>query len=179
MTTRASTTFALFLAGTINACSDDGGGGAGGAGGTGVSVPATPPADVCALLTQTDVRTILPSAGPGKAAAPVDTPDLWVRLCTWTAGGIPSVDLVVHGALTEAGRQQLAILATVGPGDGTKTPVSGLGDSAVFWEDADINTLGLTALRGNYSVDVTAYFLERAPTQAQLIPLVRKAFDGL
>jgi len=38
---------------------------------------------------------------------------------------------------------------------------------------------GLTALKGSYSADVTAYFVDPAPTQAQLTPLVQKALDQL
>ena len=71
------------------------------------------------------------------------------------------------------------IIATTGPGNGTKTPVTGLGDRAIYWEDADVNTRGLTALKGSYSADVTAYFVDPAPTQGQLTPLVKKALDQL
>ena len=146
------------------ACKNEGGGGASsidgstGAGGSTSFVAATPPADVCALLTLTDVQTILPTATAGTVEAPADpTPDVWTRICTWNAAaGLASVDLVLFGAVNAQGLQAVTIIATTGPGNGTKTPVAGLGDRAIYWEDADVSTRGLTALKGTYSVDVTA-----------------------
>jgi hypothetical protein len=151
----------------------------GGAGGSTNFVAASPPADVCALLTLTDVQTILPGAGAGAPEPVADTPDTWSRICKWKASGIASVDLVVFGAKTEQGLQALTIMATTGPGNGPKTPVTGLGDRAVYWENSGINTRGLTAQKGSYSADVTAYFVDPAPTQAQLTPLVQQALDHL
>jgi hypothetical protein len=90
-----------------------------------------------------------------------------------------SVQLSVGIATTATGSTYLDTLTTTGPGDGTTEPMTGLGDKAVYWEDAGINTRGVAARVGCYGVDVTAYFLEPPPTKEQLAALVNKAIDAL
>jgi len=145
---------------------------------SGPFTPTKPPDDPCALLDMSDVQSILPAAGAGAPEPTEDTPDDWTRTCKWKGAELDSVELVLFGALTSNGQQLLGILSTR-IGNGTKMPVSGLGDAATYWEDSGVNTRGLTAKKTNYVADVTAYFLDPAPTEGQFEPLVRKALDQL
>ena len=154
------------------------GGGGGGSGGSGSFKPATAPADVCSLLTLADVQAVLPGALPGVVVPTTDYPDVWVRDCQWAdSAGFASVELVIQGALTSRGDQGLDVLVTTGPGNGQKTPVSGLGDKAMYW--VDMTDQGLVAKHGSYAISVTAYLFNQAPTEAQLAPLVLKAMGEL
>jgi hypothetical protein len=165
--------------GSNTADGSNGGGGSGNSGGSGGFVAATPPADVCSLLSLADVQTILPGAQAGAQQTTQDTPDVWNRICKWNGSALlVSVELVTYGALTEQGVVSLSVLAG-GPGNGTKTPVSGVGDHATYWENSNLNTRGLVALQGNVSAGVTAYSVTPAPTQDQFTPLVKKALDQL
>lgn len=153
------------------------GGGSGGSGG-GTFTPATPPADVCSLLTLTDVQAVLPTASAGVIEPTADTPDIWNRICKWEggAGSAESIELVVFGATTKDGLTGLQVMAS-GLGS-TSTPVSGLGDSAAYWEEGT-SDVGLVALQGSQAVDVTAYFFTQFPTADQLKPLVSKVLGEI
>lgn len=176
------------------ACSSEGGnGGTGGSGtggtGTGGSssfTPATPPADVCAILDLTDIQTLTPTAQAGVEEPSGDNTDLgfWSRICKYEASATPShsVELVVFGALTAQGLQGIELAASSGK---VNTPVTGVGDEAHYWEDDSISpgktaTNGLWALEGSYSVDITNYFFPTTfPTADQMKPLVVKALGKL
>jgi hypothetical protein len=178
------------------ACSSEGGdggatGGGGGAGGSGTGgsssfTPATPPSDVCALLTLADVQTLAPMAQAGVEEPTGDTTNIgfWSRICKYEVDATPthSIELVVFGALTEAGLQGIKLAAQSGK---VNEPVSGVGDEAHYWEDDSISpgktaTAGLWALQSPYSVDITNYFFPTTfPTADQMKPLVIKALGQL
>ncbi|MFO0569002.1 MAG: hypothetical protein U0263_25310 [Polyangiaceae bacterium] len=127
------------------------------------------------------MQTILADAEAGVPdPSAADPPDTWSRTCKWKSAGTPgaSVDLVIQGAKTQNGRLVLGVLAG-GPGNGEKTPVPGLGEKATYWKNSGLNTLGLVTKEGDYTADVTAYFVEPPPTSDQLVPLVQKALDAL
>jgi hypothetical protein len=167
----------FFVAMLLAACGGGGGGGDGGGGG-GFS-PAQPPSDICSLLAPADIQTILPGVGAGAEQQTPDTSSLgfWSRDCKWqvsaTAG--QSVELVIFGATTAQGLAGIKLAAQTGT---VNTSVTGLGDEAHYWEQ-DTTDNGLWALRGSYSVDVTAYFFTPFPTEAQLQPLVAKALGEI
>lgn len=144
-------------------------------GGGGAFTPATPPADVCGLLTLADVQAIQPGSLPGVEQPTGDTSSygFWARDCAWDDGGTTgtSVELVVFGATTQQGLA--GIKAAASSGD-VNTPVSGLGTEAHLWQDTTHNTGGLWALDGSQSVDVTAYFFPAFPPESQFHPLVAK-----
>jgi hypothetical protein len=179
------------------ACSSEGGkGGTGGAAGAGAGgsgtggsssfTPATPPADVCALLTLEDVQTLTPTAQAGVEEPTGDTTaaGFWSRICKYEASATPShsVELVVFGALTEDGFQGIKLAASAGK---VNDPVSGVGDEAHYWEDDSISpgktsTNGLWALDSPYAVDITNYFFPTTfPNADQMKPLVVKALGQL
>ena len=161
----------------VTACGGDGG--SGGSGTKGNFTPATPPSDVCSMLTTTDVQGALPDAQPGVEQQSPDTTDLgfWSRDCKWDgATSATSLELVVFGALTQRGLDGIKLAAKTGT---TNTPVSGVGDEAHYWEESGVGTNGLWALRAPYSVDTTAYFLQPFPTADQFKPLVIKALGQL
>jgi hypothetical protein len=152
-------------------------------GGSGSGTPfvmTSPVADVCSLLTLADAQTLLPGATAGVQQTTDDTADVWTRECDWDAGGVSgmSVTLVVDGALTSQGNTLLNILATTGAGSGTKMPVSGVGDKAIYFNDTGLDQ-GLTALHAGYDVDVTVYFLTPDVPESSLQPLVVKAMGAL
>jgi hypothetical protein len=167
--------------------SGDGGGGSGGSGasgggsGGGGFTPATPPSDVCSLLSLADVQVFFPAA---VAAMPLPvndpTPDVWARICSYEPKpndkSVDHVELVVQGATTSQG---LVLLSVMVDGLGSKkTPVSGIGEKASYWEQ-DTSDVGLVAKQGSYAVDVTAYFMTPFPTQDQLAVAVKKVLGEL
>ena len=144
--------------------------------------PAMMPADVCALLTQADAQTILPTAGPGARQIDAETSDFWTIACFWldsSSGSGKDVGLTLTGALTVGGAGQLDAL-TVGASTGSAplVAVSGLGDKAAYVNNSGSEQL-LGARVGNYLVDVTADSITPDVTEAQLHPLVAKAIAGL
>lgn len=184
----------------VTACSGDGGNGAGtggsgtggsGAGGSGTGgsssfTPATPPSDVCALLTLADIQTLDPAAVAGVEEPMGDNSSLgfWSRICKYEVNATPSrsIELVIFGALTAEGLQGVKYAAQSGK---VNEPVSGVGDEAYYWEDDSISpgttaTAGLWALESPYSVDITNYFFATTfPTAEQMKPLVIKTLGEL
>lgn len=146
-------------------------------GGGGGFTPATPIADVCSLLTLSDIQTVLPGAGPGVEQTGPDTSDLgfWSRDCKWDVSdtSVESIELVIFGATTEQG---LAGITAAAYGK-SSSAVTGLGTDARYWVE-DV-TSGLWAFDGSLSVDITAYFLTPMPTEAQLYPLVAKVLGEI
>lgn len=156
------------------------GGAGGGSGGSTAFAPATPPSDVCALLTLADVQAVLPNARPGVEQQTGDNTALgfWARDCKWDVSDTSTValELVVFGALNESGLQAIKLAAQSGP---VNNPVSGVGDEAHYWADTANGTNGLWSLKAPYSVDTTAYFFKTFPTADQFKPLVVKALGQL
>ena len=147
------------------------------AGGGGFT-PATPIADVCSLLSTSDIQAVMPGARPGVEQPTPDTSGLgfWSRDCKWDLSdtSAQSIELVVFGATTEQGLAGIQAAARSGK---ISSPVDGLGEEARYWvKDADN---GLWAIEGPLSVDVTAYFLTPMPTQEQLQPLIAKALGEI
>jgi hypothetical protein len=167
---RKTNAIGLWLAtGLLGAC--DGGGGGGG------FMPATPPADVCAMLTLADVQGLQPSSTAGVEQQTGDNTSLgfWARDCKWD-GGSTSVELVVFGALNAQGLA--GIKAAARSGKVLNMAVSGLGTEAHYWQD-QMDVSGLWAISGFYSVDVTSYFITPYPAEASFHPLVAKALGQL
>src|SRR5262245_59979587 len=106
-----------------------GGGGGGGAdGGGGGFTPASPPADVCGLLTLADVQAAMPGAVAGVEEQTPNTADLgfWSRICHYDDAVVTSrsLELVIFGGTTAKGLTSIKLAAASGK---TNTPVSGLG----------------------------------------------------
>jgi hypothetical protein len=167
----------------MTACSDSGGGKgtdggkSTGGGPSGNFTAAKPPSDVCGMLTLADVQAALPGAQDGVEQQTPDTSDLgfWSRDCKWETMST-SLELVIFGATTAGGLMGIKFAAQTGT---TNTPVSGVGDEAHYWEQSDVGTNGLWALKAPYSVDTTAYFVKPFPTADQFKPLVVKALGQL
>jgi len=158
-----------------------GGAGNGGTGGSSAFAPATPPSDVCAMLTLADVQAVFPNALAGVEEPTADTSaqGFWARICSYELSATPtqSLDLVVFGALNENGLQGIKFAAQSGP---VNNPVSGVGEEAHYWDDtAAHGTSGLWALKAPYSVDTTSYSITPTPTADQFKPLVVKALGQL
>ncbi len=138
--------------------------------------PATPPASICALLTSDDVATLLPGATGGEY--PISfTSDRWTGDCIWfpTQSAIPMLELAAYGATTLQG------LVGLRPPDdpvSVRTPVTGLGAAAQYWEQGGTAN-GLWALEGSTSINLTAYLFTPSLTEAQLHPLVAKVLGQL
>jgi len=131
------------------------------------------------MLTLSDVQGLFPGAMSGEEQQSPPTEDLgfWSRDCKWEGNPTSvSIELVVFGATTRDGLAGVKIAASTGT---TNTLVSGLGDEAHYWEEEAVGTNGLWALKGSYSVDVTAYFFDPFPPEPLFHPLVEKALGEL
>jgi hypothetical protein len=147
------------------------------------SFPAPEPADVCSLLTVADVQSILPTAVPGVASTGAANSDAWGMECDWSdsSGG---VSLLVEGAKAPAELSvfnlaiQGAEVATAGV---QITPISDVGDEAVYVNDTRMNAVKqeLQAASGNYWVGLIAGGFTTPVTLAQLQPLVVKVLNSL
>lgn len=158
-----------------------GGAGNGGTGGSSAFTPATPPSDVCAMLTLADVQAVFPNslAGVEEPTGDNSAQGFWARICKYelSATSTQSLELVVFGALNENGLQGIKFAAQSGP---VNNPVSGVGEEAHYWDDtAAHGTSGLWALKAPYSVDTTSYSITPTPTADQFKPLVVKALGQL
>jgi hypothetical protein len=139
---------------------------------------ATPLSDVCGMLTLSDVQGLFPGAMSSEEQPTRDNTDVgfWTRDCKWEGDPTSvSIELVVFGATTRDG---LAGIKAAARAHDVNTPVSGLGDEAHYWE-SEQGTNGLWALKGSYSVDVTAYFFDPFPPEGLFHPLVEKALGEL
>jgi hypothetical protein len=143
----------------------------------GAFVATAPIADVCSLLTTADVQTLLPGARPGveqEMPAAADA-GFWSRDCKWDVSdtSTEAMELVVYGATVEEG---LLGLKSAAQGK-TGIAVSGLGTEAYYWIGPGTN--GLWVVDGAHAVNITAYFLNPAPSQGQFQPLVTKVLDQI
>ncbi len=155
-------------------------------GSSGASFPAAPPADVCSVLSPTDVRTLLPTAAAGVPSQSASSSDFWMLECDWhdgaSAGSSQEVSLVVYGALTATGNSDLdAALARSADGAEQSMPVSHVGEQAVYADFAspyDVHQ-SLGARSGGYWVTVTAWNFPALCGATQLEAPVIKALGVL
>jgi hypothetical protein len=99
----------------------------------GPDFPPTKPIDhVCSLLTADEVGRILPGNDGGKEHGGENTPDVWVRACSYSTTD-QFVNLAVDGAFTDDGSDFLSI--GLDPSARGVEEVSDLGDEAVFAND--------------------------------------------
>lgn len=140
-----------------------------------------PPDDVCSLLDSTDVATVLTNPEPGAPDQVQASADLWVRSCTYRSrdSALASVDLVLEGAISQAGNDLIHDVVDAGPGDGLKQHVAGVGETATYWADEDLTTLGLVSAWRSHAIAVTTYSVEPPPTKDQLVPLVIKVIGKI
>ena len=111
-----------------------------------------------------------------------DGGDVWSLECDWNDSSdlyLTSVGLYLEGALTRQGDTDLDVdFNSIGGGPMQGTPVSGVGDEALYFN----NSMGaqfLEARAGSYYVEVLAFELASPVTEAQLQPLVQKVISGL
>jgi len=140
-----------------------------------------PPDDVCGLLGYGDVATVLPNADRATPDQVQASADIWVRSCAYGSpeSTLAAVDLVLEGAISKAGNDLIVSVVDAGPGDGLKQHVDGVGETATYWADDDLHTLGLVSAWHGYGVGVTAYRVDPPPTKDQLVPLVVKVIGKL
>jgi hypothetical protein len=151
----------------------------GGNGGGAAFTPTTPVADVCSMLALSDVQVLLPGAPAGTALAPDDNADVWTRGCAWQTGGL-SVTLIVEGALTSNGNLIIGFGVELTSNSTSQvTPVSGLGDKAVYINNQPLNDQILNARKGNEVVSVAAYSYTPPVPESSLQPLVVEALGKL
>lgn len=143
--------------------------------------PARRPADVCALLTQADAQTILPTAGPGARQINAESIDFWSIECAWWDSSSQSgkvVTLILNGAVTNTAARGLDDVLVPGVGDAQAVAVDGLGDEAMYINNSGTDQR-LAALIGSYVVIVWVYSITPDATESQLRPLVAKAIAAL
>jgi len=114
-----------------------------------------PVSNVCTLLSLADVQSLAPGLTTATEQPPKSSQDVWTRSCRFSASnGMVHVDLVVSGALTASGDQQLADNVSGAPIPEVEvTVVNGLGDRAVYTNNVFYGS-GLTAKQGGYEVGV-------------------------
>lgn len=140
-----------------------------------------PPDDVCSLLDTADIATVLASNDGGMPDKVQANPDLWIRSCTYTSDEYPiqQVDLVLEGAISQAGSDLIHQVVDDGPSGGLTEHVDGVGETATYFADDTVSTLGLVSAWHGYAVAVTAYFVEPPPSKDKLVPLVVKVIGKL
>jgi len=140
-----------------------------------------PPDDVCALLDTADMATLLSSNDGGMADQVRADPDLWLRTCTFTSSDHPiqQADLVLEGAISQAGNDLIHKIVNEGPGGALTEHVDGVGETATYWADDGATTLGLVSAWHGYAIAVTAYFVDPPPSKDKLVPLVVKVIGKL
>ena len=141
--------------------------------------PAVPVSNVCSFLSLDDARTLVPTLTSLQEQPPVDGPDLWARACGFTGPALPSVGLVISGALTPRGEQFIDDdFSGVQTSDVQVFLVSGLGEKAVYLTYRG-QFQGLEARSGSYEVYVGVRFRPGPASIEELRPLVRKALSEL
>jgi hypothetical protein len=150
-----------------------------GSGGTPFT-PTTPVADACSLLVLSDVQTLMPGAAAGTSMAPDDNADTWTRGCEWQGSNGMAITLLVDGALTGNGDLVLGAIVDFNSNSTTQaTPVSGVGDKAVYLVNQDLGDQILNAKKGKIVVSLAAYNFTPAASEASLQPLVVEALGQL
>jgi len=140
-----------------------------------------PPDDVCSLLDIADMATLLSSNDGGMPDQVRADADVWLRTCTYTSDANPvqQVDLVVEGAMSQAGSDLIHEIVAEGPDGALVQHVDGVGETATYWANDGVSTLGLVAAWHDYAVGVTAYSVEPTPSKDKLVPLVVKVIGKL
>jgi hypothetical protein len=140
-----------------------------------------PPDDVCSLLAAVDLATLLASNDGGMPDRVQANADIWLRTCTYTSDEQPSqqVDLVLEGAMSQAGSDLIHKIVGEGPGDALTEHVDGVGETATYWADDAVRTLGLISAWHDHAIGVTAYFVDPPPSKDKLVPLVVKVIGKL
>jgi hypothetical protein len=148
---------------------------------TGTFTATEPPDDVCSLLDTADMATLLSSNDGGIPDQVRADADIWLRTCTYTSAANPveQVDLVVEGAISQAGSDLIHEIVDAGPDGALIQHVDGVGETATYWADDAVSTLGLVSAWHGYAVGVTAYFVEPPPSKDKLVPLVVKVIGKL
>jgi len=151
-----------------------------GGGGGAPFTPTTPVADACSLLAPSDVQTLMPGAAAGTAMAPDDNADTWTRGCEWQGSNGMAITLLVDGALTSNGDLVLGVIVDLNSDSTTQaTPVSGVGDKAVYLVNQGLGDQILNAKKGHILVSLAAYNFTPAASEAALEPLVVEALGSL
>lgn len=148
---------------------------------TGTFTATEPPDDVCSLLDTADMATLLSSNDGGMLDQVRADADVWLRTCTYTSAANPvqQVDLIVEGAISQAGSDLIYKIVDEGPEGALMQHVDGVGETATYWADDAVSTLGLVSAWHDYAVGVTAYFVEPPPSKDKLVPLVVKVMGKL
>lgn len=135
-------------------------------------------------MTLADAQALAPTVSTAAEAAHVDTANVWIRSCDFTAPDVPGpsvptvVDLAVAGAFTPTGEQDLEKGMSSGQtSDVQVSPVSGVGERA-FYSTYRGELAGLTAQQNELVVGLTVYF-GPTPTAEALAPLLRKVLGKL
>ena len=117
------------------------------------SANAAPPTDACALLTQAQVSAVLGvSVGAGQRLAPGQP-----ALCGWGQMGGKRVVLNIYTQMGSISPVERYNLAKNSPVKGiVKTPVSGIGDDAVYMTTPGFGT-GLFFRKGSAAFDLRVY----------------------
>jgi hypothetical protein len=140
-----------------------------------------PPDDVCSLLDTADAATLLSANDGGMPDQVRADADIWLRTCTYTSDEHPvqQVDLVLEGAMSQAGSDLIHKIVGEGPDGALVQHVDGVGETATYWADDAVKTLGLISAWHGYAVGVTAYSVEPPPSKDKLVPLVVKVIGKL
>jgi hypothetical protein len=140
-----------------------------------------PPDDVCSMLASADLATLISTNDGGMPDQVQANADIWVRTCTYTSDDHPiqQVDLLLEGAMSQAGSELIHRIVSDGPGGVLTEHVDGVGETATYWADDAVSTLGLISAWHDHAVGVTAYFVEPPPSKDKLVPLVVKVIGKL
>lgn len=129
-----------------------------------VSARAAWAVDPCSLLTTAEVSAALgATAGPGKAVTP--------KYCQWTAPGKDGGSEKVAVTISDAQRFAMAKTPVNSPSI-TKTPVSGVGDEAVFGTTAG-RAASMTVKKGDNYFAVSLMGVPMGSAQAVATALAK------
>lgn len=133
------------------------------------------------MLDTADMATLLSSNDGGMPDQVRADPDIWLRTCTYTSDEHPTqqVDLILEGAISQAGSDLIHKIVDEGPSGVLKEHVDGVGDTATYWADDGVSTLSLISAWHGYAVGVTTYAVEPPPSKDKLVPLVVKVIGKL
>jgi hypothetical protein len=126
---------------------------------------AAPPADPCSLLTASQVGDVLGvSVGPGQKVGG--------KLCQWSAGGQPAGPNGKKVLLTLQDERAFTY-AKMPVGHGiTKTPVSGVGDDAVYGTTPGVGTtLAVKKGAAAFVVHVTGFSIDDIKAKEKTLAL--------
>jgi len=128
------------------------------------------PPDPCSLLTAAQVSAVLgATAGEGKAVTP--------KYCQWTAPGKDGGSQKVALTISDAQRFAYAKMPVNSPSI-TKTPVSGVGDEAVFGTTAG-QAASITVKRGDSYFAVSLMGVPMSNAQAVATQLAKEVLAKL